>query len=99
MVRAIPFFIHKRRINILKEYLKAQNKTNETILRNTYSLDELGRFSKSDYRWADNRIKSFQHRIVKKGEIYQFEFVRNLNSLNAIIDNYVDFCYLTCYNP
>lgn len=77
MVSAIPFFIHKRRINILKEYLKAQNKTNETILGNTYSPDELDRFSKSDFRWADNRTKPFRHRIVKKGEIYQFEFGKN----------------------
>ena len=49
----------------MKEYLKAQNKANETILGNAYSTDELNRFSKSDYRWADNRAKPFQHRIVK----------------------------------
>lgn len=61
----------------MKEYLKAQNKANETILGNAYSTDELNRFSKSDYRWADNRAKPFQHRIVKKGEIYQFEFGKN----------------------
>lgn len=72
-----PFFPHKRRITILKEYLKAQNKTNETVLRNVYSPDELGRFSRSDYRWADNRAKPFRHKIVKKGEIYQFEFGKN----------------------
>lgn len=61
----------------MQEYLKAQNKTNETVLRNTYSSDELGRFSKSDYRWADNRTKPFRHKAVKKGEIYQFEFGKN----------------------
>lgn len=61
----------------MKEYLKAQNKTNETILRNAYSSDELDRFSESDYRWADNRTKSFPHKTVKKGEIYQFEFGKN----------------------
>lgn len=61
----------------MKEYLRTQNKTNETVLRNTYSPDELDRFSKSDYRWADNRIKPFRHKIVKKGEIYQFEFGKN----------------------
>ena len=61
----------------MKEYLKAQNKTNETIFGNLYSSDELDRFSKSDYRWANNRTKPFQHRIVKKGEIYQFEFGKN----------------------
>lgn len=61
----------------MKEYLKAQNKTNEIIIENTVSSDELDRLSKSDFRWADNRNKAFQHRTVKKGEIYQFEFGKN----------------------
>ena len=61
----------------MKEYLKAQIKTNATILNNAYSLDEIERFSKADYRWADNKGKSFQHRTVKKGDIYQFEFGKN----------------------
>ena len=61
----------------MKEYLKAQHKTNETVLGNVYHPDELDRFSKSDYRWADNRTKTFRHGIVKKGEIYQFEFGKN----------------------
>ena len=61
----------------MKEYLKAQNRTNKTILENVYSSDELDRFSKSDYRWADNRDKPFRHKGVKKGEIYQFEFGKN----------------------
>ena len=39
--------------------------------------DELDRFSKSDFRWADNRKKPFRQRAVKKGEIYQFEFGKN----------------------
>ena len=37
----------------------------------------IDRFSTSDFRWADNRTKQFQHRQVKKGEIYQFEFGKN----------------------
>ena len=61
----------------MKEYLKAQSKTNEIIVGNSVTPDELDRFSKSDFRWADNRKKSFQHRSVKKGEIYQFEFGKN----------------------
>ena len=52
----------------MKEYLKALNKTTETILGNAYSSDELDRFSKADYRWADNRGKSFQHRTVKRAK-------------------------------
>ena len=61
----------------MKEYLKAQNKTTDAIISNTFSTDELERFSKSDYRWADNRSKQYRHRSVKKGEIYQFEFGKN----------------------
>ena len=61
----------------MKEYLKAQSKTNEIIVENTVNSNELNRFSKSDFRWADNRKKAFQYRSVKKGEIYQFEFGKN----------------------
>lgn len=61
----------------MREYLLTQNKTNETIIQNTFSPDELERFSKSDYRWAENRTKSFRYVTAKKGEIYQFEFGKN----------------------
>ena len=61
----------------MKEYLKAQSKTNEIIVGNMIGSDELDRFSKSDYRWAYNRKKPFRQRAVKKGEIYQFEFGKN----------------------
>lgn len=61
----------------MKDYLVAQNKTNDIIVGNMISSDELERFSKSDFRWADNRKRTFQKRIVKKGEIYQFEFGKN----------------------
>ena len=61
----------------MKEYLKAQSKTNEIIVGNMIGSDELDRFSKSDFRWADNRKKPFRQRTVKKGEIYQFEFGKN----------------------
>ena len=61
----------------MKEYLKAQSKTNEIIVGNMIGSDELDRFSRSDFRWADNRKKPFRQRTVKKGEIYQFEFGKN----------------------
>ena len=61
----------------MNEYLKAQNKTNEIIIANNFTNNELDRFSASDFRWADNRTKQFRHRQVKKGEIYQFEFGKN----------------------
>lgn len=59
------------------EYLKAQNRTNEVIVGGNFNADELHRFSKADFRWADNRNKKFQYRTVNKGEIYQFEFGKN----------------------
>lgn len=52
----------------MKEYLKAQNRANKTILENVYSSDELDRFSKSDYRWADNRAKPFRHKGAKASD-------------------------------
>lgn len=61
----------------MKEYLKAQSRTNEIIIGNAISSDELHRFSKSDFRWADNRKTAFRQRDVKKGDIYQFEFGKN----------------------
>ncbi len=61
----------------MEEFLKAQSKTNEAIIKKVFDSDELDRFSKSDYRWADNRTKSFRHKTIKKGEIYQFEFGKN----------------------
>ncbi|MCD8014712.1 MAG: bZIP transcription factor [Lachnospiraceae bacterium] len=61
----------------MNEYLKAQNKVNESIIKCSFPIDEIDRFSKSDYRWADNRSKNFQFRTVRKGEIYQFEFGKN----------------------
>jgi len=59
------------------EYIKAQNKTNDVVLNNEFNQDELHRFSKADFRWANNRATSYQTRKVKKGEIYQFEFGKN----------------------
>ena len=61
----------------MNEYLKAQNKTNEIIIANNFTGNELDRFSSSDFRWANNRTKQFRHRQAKKGEIYQFEFGKN----------------------
>ena len=61
------------------EYIKAQNKTNATIINNSFSMDELHRFSKADFRWASNRGKNYQTRTIKKGEIYQFEFGKNFS--------------------
>ena len=61
----------------MKEYIKNITKTNDLVLDGTLGSDEINRFAKSDYRWADNKRKDFQTRKVRKGEIYQFEFGKN----------------------
>lgn len=61
----------------MKEYLKAQNKINESVIVNVFSSDELHHFSISDSRRAENRKKKLRQKPVKKGEIYQFEFGKN----------------------
>lgn len=61
----------------MREYIRNITKTNDLILNGTLGNDEINRFSKADYRWADNKRKSFQTRKIKKGEIYQFEFGKN----------------------
>lgn len=61
----------------MNEYLKAQNKTNDIIINNNITKNELDRFATSDFRWADNKTKKFRYRQVKKGEIYQFDFGKN----------------------
>ena len=72
-----PFLYIKLRRQAIKQHSAAQNKTNEIIIANSFTSNELDRFSASDFRWADNRTKQFRHRQVKKGEIYQFEFGKN----------------------
>ena len=61
----------------MREYIKNIIKTNDLVLDGTLGSDEINRFAKSDYRWADNKRKDFQTRKVRKGEIYQFEFGKN----------------------
>lgn len=61
----------------MKEYIRNITKSNDLILSGTLGNDEIDRFAKADYRWADNKRKSFQTRKIKKGEIYQFEFGKN----------------------
>lgn len=58
----------------MKEYLKAQNKINESVIENVFSSDELHRFSISDSRRAENRKKKLRQNLSKKGKY------TNLNS-------------------
>ena len=41
----------------MREYIRNITKTNDLILNGTLGNDEIDRFSKSDYRWADNKRK------------------------------------------
>ena len=52
----------------MREYIRNITKTNDLILNGTLGNDEINRFSKADYRWADNKRKSFQTRKIKKGK-------------------------------
>ena len=67
----------------MNDYLKSQSKTNEAIIKNVFTQDEIERFSHSDLRWAEKRIRDSQNnnnlitRKIRKGEIYQFEFGKN----------------------
>lgn len=63
----------------MNEYLKAQNKTNEIIIANNFTSNELDRFSASDFRWADNRTRQFRHRQVKKGKSISLSLARIIN--------------------
>ena len=59
------------------EYIKSQQQTNNAIINNMFTEDELHRFSKSDSHWIRNKGKRYQHRKIRKGEIYQIEFGKN----------------------
>lgn len=63
----------------MNEYLKAQNKTNEIIICNNFTSNELDRFSVSDFRWADNRTRQFRHRQVKRVKSTSLSLVRIIN--------------------
>lgn len=62
----------------MESYLRAQNKMNDGIIKKVFSADEIERFSKSDFCWADNRCRrTLSKRNVTKGNIYQFDFGKN----------------------
>ena len=62
----------------MREYIRTISKTNELVLSGEINNQEIDRLSKSDYRWAVNKRKNFQTRNIKKGDVYQFEFGKNL---------------------
>ena len=69
----------------MKEYLKAQNKMNESIIENVFSSDELHRFSKSDFRWAENRKEKLRQKTCqKKGKYTNLNFGKNYIPRNVL---------------
>ena len=59
-----------------KKYLESLNEQNRVAIQ-LNGQDELGKLALSDERWAKDRPKNRSQRLVKKGEIYQFEFGKN----------------------
>lgn len=60
----------------MKRYIKSINALNDLTLT-MKSSDEIERYAESDIFWAASKKKSMPRRVVKKGEIYQFEFGKN----------------------
>ena len=60
----------------MEKYIKSISALNELTL-SVKNRDEIDRYAESDIFWAASRKRSMQNRIVKKGEVYQFEFGKN----------------------
>lgn len=62
----------------LEKYLKALSSDNDLIVHNHLDDDETNRMLEAEIRWARSRKNTnVQSRVIKKGEIYQFEFGKN----------------------
>ena len=60
-------------------FLKAISKTIDLVTSGRISDDEAARIGKSDYCWADGKVKKYYSRTISKGDIYQFDFGKNLD--------------------
>lgn len=61
----------------MKKYIKSISALNELTL-SLKDPSEAERYAESDLFWAASKRKSIPDRTVKKGEVYQFEFGKNL---------------------
>ena len=59
-------------------YLKSISATSNLITDKHISEDEASRLGRSDLWWANKRNKPFSAYKIKKGNIYQFEFGKNI---------------------
>lgn len=60
----------------MEKYIKSISALNELTL-SVKNRDEIDRYAESDIFWAASKKRSMQNRIIKKGEVYQFEFGKN----------------------
>lgn len=60
---------------IMKKYIKAISELNTLTL--SAKEDEVNRYSESDIYWVKNKTGKYVNRIIKKGDIFQFEFGKN----------------------
>ena len=70
----MAFFIGGR---MMKKYIKSISALNELTL-SLKDPSEAERYAESDLFWSASKRKPIQNRAVKKGEVYQFEFGKNL---------------------
>lgn len=60
----------------MEKYIKSITALNEAALSNK-NIDDIERCAESDIFWAKNKNQKIINRIVKKGNVYQFEFGKN----------------------
>ena len=60
----------------MEKYIKSITELNQATLNNK-NIDDIERCAESDIFWAQNKNKPLLNRIIKKGNIYQFEFGKN----------------------
>ena len=60
----------------MEKYIKSITALNQATLNNQ-NTDDIERCAESDIFWAQTKNKPLLNRIIKKGNIYQFEFGKN----------------------
>ena len=59
-------------------FLRAISKTIDLFTTGKIGNDEAERIGKSDYWWACGKHKNYYSRVISKGDVYQFDFGKNL---------------------
>lgn len=61
----------------MKKYIESLSKLNDLTISTSVTDEEINRYSESDIFWAKHKTGFTSKHIVRKGEIYQFEFGKN----------------------